>query len=233
MPREDLLDSLKKLGLNEYESKAFQSLSRHGTATPAVLSKDSGIPRARIYDVLDSLETKGFVVRKPTRPVEYKALGLDAVYKNLSQRRAEAHHQELTELKSIALALSSTLETARSERGGVAEDAVMLSGRHNIYAQLLQEADKAKDNVVICSSPEGLRQKQAALSSKNDKLARKGVKVHYKASQTGRYVLFDNKRLLLFLNPPLADPRNERALLLDSPFLAAHLSQSLNPLKKP
>ena len=57
--------------------------------------------------------------------------------------------------------------------------------------------------------------------------------MHYKPSRTGRYVLFDNKRLLLFLNPPLADPKNERALLLDSPFLAAHLSQSLNPLKKP
>jgi len=233
MPREETLDSLKKLGLNEYESKAFKSLSRYGAATPAVLSKDSGIPRARIYDVLDSLQLKGFVVKKPTRPVEYKALGLDVVYKNLSHSRTAEHQQSLIELRSIALSLSSTLELARHERGGVAEDVVMLSGKHPIYSQLLQEAEKAKESVVICSTPDGLKQKQATLSSKRDKLARKGVKVQYKASQTGRYAIFDNKRLLLFLNPASDDPKNERALLLDSPFLATHLGLHFNSLKKP
>ncbi len=233
MPREETLDALKKLGLNEYESKAFHALSRYGAATPAVLSKDSGIPRARIYDVLDSLQLKGFIVKKPTRPVEYKALALDAVYKNLSQRRASEHQQDLIELRSIALSLSSTLEMARHERGGVAEDAVMLSGKHPIYAQLIQEAEKAKESVVIYSTPDGLKQKQAALSSKSDKMARKGVKVHYKASQTGRYAVFDQKRVLLFLNPASDNPKNERALLLDSPFLATHLGLHLNPLKKP
>ncbi|HIH16858.1 MAG TPA: TrmB family transcriptional regulator [Candidatus Diapherotrites archaeon] len=229
MPRHELLDSLKRLGLNEYESKTYSALSRFGSATPAVLSKDAGIPRARIYDVLSSLEAKGFVVRRPSKPVEFKALRLETVYKNLALDKTERHHKDLQELKTIAFSLSSLLEGAKEERQGVAEDAVILTGRHTIYNRIAEETDNCRESVVICSDREGIKRKQGVLSAKNDKLARKGVKVHYKASPTGRYAVFDQKRVLLFLHPPLEDPRKERALFLESPFLAAHL----HPLKKP
>ncbi len=229
MSGEKTLESLQKLGLNEYESKAFRSLSKFSSATPATLSKDSGIPRARIYDVLSSLETKGFVVRRPTRPVEYQALRLPAVYRSLERARTEEHARGLAEIKQITLALSSVLENAREEHRPVAEDAVLLSGRHAIYSRLAQEMDKCMETMVICSDKEGIERKKVSFSSKIDKLSAKGVKVRFTAHPKGRHAVFDENRVILFLNAALDDSKQERAIFLESPFLASALGQ----IKKP
>jgi len=61
---EDLVQQLKKLGFNEYEAKSYVSLVKQGTVTAYQVSKDSGIPRARIYDVLGNLVEKGIVLKE-------------------------------------------------------------------------------------------------------------------------------------------------------------------------
>ena len=48
---ESLFDKLQKFGLNLYEAKAYASLLNLGTANAYKVSKESGIPRASIYDV--------------------------------------------------------------------------------------------------------------------------------------------------------------------------------------
>lgn len=59
---ESLLDKLQKLGLNLYESKAYTALLKIGTANAYKVSKESGIPRARIYDVLETLTNRGLAM---------------------------------------------------------------------------------------------------------------------------------------------------------------------------
>ena len=60
----DIIHQLKKLGFNEYESKSYTSLVQNGTSTAYQVSKISGIPRARIYDTLESLVEKGIVLKE-------------------------------------------------------------------------------------------------------------------------------------------------------------------------
>lgn len=57
-----VLDKLQDFGLNQYEAKAYTSLLRIGTANAYKISKESGIPRARIYDVLETLTDRGLVM---------------------------------------------------------------------------------------------------------------------------------------------------------------------------
>lgn len=59
---ESLFDKLQKLGLNLYESKAYTALLRIGTSNAYKVSKESGIPRARIYDVLETLTKRGLAM---------------------------------------------------------------------------------------------------------------------------------------------------------------------------
>lgn len=59
---EYLYDTLQKFGLNLYEAKAYASLLRIGTANAYKVSKESGIPRARIYDVLETLTKRGLAM---------------------------------------------------------------------------------------------------------------------------------------------------------------------------
>ena len=51
-----------KLGLSDYALTAYISLTTNHPVNGSQLSRQSGIPRARIYDVLETLSAKGFVI---------------------------------------------------------------------------------------------------------------------------------------------------------------------------
>lgn len=56
-----IIEDMKKLGLSEYEAKAYLKLIEDYPVNGYTLSKNSGIPRSRIYEVLDSLKKKQIV----------------------------------------------------------------------------------------------------------------------------------------------------------------------------
>lgn len=56
-----IIEDMKKLGLNEYESKAYLKLLENYPVNGYTLSKNSGIPRSRIYEVLKNLKDKQVV----------------------------------------------------------------------------------------------------------------------------------------------------------------------------
>ncbi len=61
MISESILNDMKKLGFSAYEVKAYMSLLEQYPINGYGLSKASGIPRSRIYEVLKSLEEKQVV----------------------------------------------------------------------------------------------------------------------------------------------------------------------------
>lgn len=75
-----IIEDMKKLGLSEYEVKAYLKLLEQYPVNGYTLSKNSGIPRSRIYEVLDSLKNKQLVFEqieeKTTlyQPIEPKLL---------------------------------------------------------------------------------------------------------------------------------------------------------------
>ena len=54
----DGIKTLKKLGLTEYESRAYLSLARLGPSTVKEIVLDSNLPRNKAYEALQRLETK-------------------------------------------------------------------------------------------------------------------------------------------------------------------------------
>ncbi len=72
MIKTELISKLKdEFNLNSYESKVWVSLIKQGISSVGELSKLSGVPRNRTYDVLDSLERKGFTIKRMEKPVRY------------------------------------------------------------------------------------------------------------------------------------------------------------------
>lgn len=74
MINRELLSKLKDFNLNMYESKIWLALLMKGSATAGNLSEITDVPRSRCYDVLESLEKKGFIVMKVGRPIKYIAV---------------------------------------------------------------------------------------------------------------------------------------------------------------
>ena len=61
--KEDFLKKLKgSFDLNIYEVKIWTALLSKGVSSAGELSDISEVPRSRSYDILESLEKKGFVV---------------------------------------------------------------------------------------------------------------------------------------------------------------------------
>lgn len=76
--QEDFLKKLRgSFDLNEYEVKIWTALLSRGLATAGELSDISNVPRSRSYDVLESLEKKGFVMMKLGKPIKYIAVAPD------------------------------------------------------------------------------------------------------------------------------------------------------------
>jgi sugar-specific transcriptional regulator TrmB len=73
MSADDAEDLLSHLDLREYETQALRELLTLGRSTAPNLAEATGIPRARIYEVLDKLADHGFVEVIPGRPKEYQA----------------------------------------------------------------------------------------------------------------------------------------------------------------
>jgi sugar-specific transcriptional regulator TrmB len=60
-------------GLTEYETTALEELLALGQTTAPNLAEATGIPKARVYGVLDGLADRGFINIIPGRPKEYQA----------------------------------------------------------------------------------------------------------------------------------------------------------------
>jgi HTH-type transcriptional regulator, sugar sensing transcriptional regulator len=68
-----MADRLVRLGLTQYEARAYLALIRRDGSTPAEVAKVAGVPRQRIYDVIDSLAAKGLVSERPGRAAKFAA----------------------------------------------------------------------------------------------------------------------------------------------------------------
>jgi HTH-type transcriptional regulator, sugar sensing transcriptional regulator len=71
---DDVLNKLKGLGLNSYEAKVYLALLKHHPVTGYEVSKESGVPQARAYDTLKSLEQQKIVTALGSKPTTYSPI---------------------------------------------------------------------------------------------------------------------------------------------------------------
>jgi sugar-specific transcriptional regulator TrmB len=85
-----LVDQLVRLGLTSYEARAYVALTSRGRATAAEIARLAGLPRQRIYDVVETLVGRGFAVARPGRPLLYSAVAPnEALARLLDERRSQ------------------------------------------------------------------------------------------------------------------------------------------------
>ena len=87
--QKDFLNRLKDFGLNSYESKLWIALLSRGVSTAGELSDISNVPRSRAYDVLESLEKKGFIIVKVGKPIKYLAVTPTEVVERVKKKVVE------------------------------------------------------------------------------------------------------------------------------------------------
>lgn len=178
---EALLSKLKDFGLNSYESKLWIALLSRGVSTTGELSDIANVPRSRSYDVLESLERKGFVVQKIGKPIKYVAIPPEEVLERVKkgvQDDASVQIRILGELEnSHVLNELKLLHNQGIELVEPAEFTTAIKGRSNLYNHLLCSIKNAKKEVIIITSVNGFIRKSIAFKSTFKKLRSKGIVV--------------------------------------------------------
>ena len=88
------VELLMHLGLTLNEAKVYITLSEMETATARALSRNSGVTREFIYQILPKLYGKGIVEVAITTPKTFKAVPLKEAYEILMNHR-EKENKEL------------------------------------------------------------------------------------------------------------------------------------------
>lgn len=242
--KQDMLNILKRLGLNQYESKTYLALLTNGVCTASKLSSVANIPRPRVYDVLDRLEEKGFVVPTPGRPAEYKALTPEQVAAYLMKKEEETFQNRLSEIEELKKRFQTSMGSySKSTHVDFSERVWAIRGRKNIYAHLGTLIEKS-NSIRLLTTSEGLKTK-LKMNSKNLKKAKeKGADIQIIApagehishvkdvaavrnidNEIMRFGIFDNKESLFLLTPEDAHQDEEIGLWVSSPVFSKAISE--------
>jgi HTH-type transcriptional regulator, sugar sensing transcriptional regulator len=101
--REDWRRELTALGLTGYEARVYLALINRHRYTAAQLSRESGVPRQRVYDVLAGLTERGLVRALPGQVARYTAVDpASAIERLLAAHRATFSRLEQTTARLVA-----------------------------------------------------------------------------------------------------------------------------------
>lgn len=249
--KEEFLSKLRLyFSLNLYEVKIWTALLSRGVSTAGELSDIANVPRSRSYDVLESLEKKGFVVMKFGKPIKYLAVPpsevVERVKKNMRQD-AEVKIKRLEELKGTeVLDELKQLHTQGIELVEPSDLSGSLRGRHNLYNHLELTIKGAEKSVTVMTTTQGLLRKIEGLKPVFEKVKKRGVKIRIAAPLTkecvnaikdlgdvaevrhtnskARFIVIDGKELtFMVLDDKDVHPTYDVGIWVNTPFFASAL----------
>ncbi|MCX6690115.1 MAG: hypothetical protein NTZ39_10595 [Methanoregula sp.] len=97
------VENLVQLGLKEYEAKCYVALVGLGEANVRRIHEVSGVPRPRVYDVLNALDKKGFIEIRRGSPLMYYAVRPDIVVSFLKKDLDTAASESVKTLEALSV----------------------------------------------------------------------------------------------------------------------------------
>jgi sugar-specific transcriptional regulator TrmB len=252
--KDDFLNKLRRyFQLNLYEVKIWTALLSRGVSTAGELSDIADVPRSRSYDILESLEKKGFVIMKLGKPIKYIAVPpnevVDRVKKNVKNGADEAIKRLETLKDTELLTELNTLHTQGIDLVDPTDLAGSMKGRHNLYNHLELTLRNAEDTVTMITTTQGLVRKIEGLRPIIEQLNKRGVTIRICAplitkeslkaademkdvadvrhtDSKARFTIVDGKELFfMVLDDTDVHPSYDVGIWVNTPFFATALEE--------
>jgi len=145
---------LQEMGLSEYKAEAYVSLLKQGTSTAKEVAAAADIPQSRVYDVLDALETKGFVKVQPGRPKKFGPVEPETAVDQFCAFKQRKQASEREEIRTIGEEFAETVAIDETRQGDPEPDIGWSHpNRHYILERLELLADNCHSEVLMVTTP--------------------------------------------------------------------------------
>ena len=243
--KQDLISKIKDyFDLNVYETKVWLALIGKGIASAGEVASISRVPRSRAYDVLETLEKKGFAIVKLGKPIKYIGIKPKIILEKLKNNIKKNAEEKIDNL----LKIKDTDEFSKLEelyKGGInpvkREDiSAALKGKSNISNYLREILQNAEKEVIICTNAEEIKSKtklfqqtfevlkkgnirvKFALSGQDDLIKqienKFGMKIK-KVNIDAKFFIIDRREILFYLSKEESG-KEDTAIWLNSEFFA-------------
>jgi sugar-specific transcriptional regulator TrmB len=173
---EKLENLLKELGLNEYEAKTYIALITHGICNADEISNLACIPLPRVYDTVNHLEKKGFVLITKTRPQQYMPIKSDEALRNFISWREKEYQNQMESLRKLSTDTLEYLKSVETKEKPPGEKWRIWTteGRKGISSAKNNFIKSAKREVLLMAGDASFMTEESAVFRK---LLGKGVKI--------------------------------------------------------
>ena len=252
----ELVKRIKEyFNLNIYETKVWLALLTKGIASAREVADLSGVPRSRTYDVLESLEKRGFAITKIGKPVKYISVKPTEVIEKMKTATLNEAQEKIKSLSTLK-ETQEYVELEQLHNSGISpikshDITGSLKGRSNILSRLRELLENAKNEVLICTTALDFEDKsrilipslerinknniklKLVLSGDPERIKRINSKFNLKAKTTespARFFISDKKEILFMVTPE--NTEEELGVWLLSPFFTSSLTHIIeNSLK--
>ena len=242
--KQELINRIKDyFDLNVYETKVWLALLGKGVASAGQVADISRVPRSRTYDVLESLEKKGFAIVKLGKPVKYIGVKPKMILEKLKNNIRKDAEDRIVSLSTI----KETDEFAKLEelyKNGIVpvkreEISVSLKGKSNISNHLREILQNAEKEVMICANAEEINSKTKLFQQTFEILKKANIKLNIalsgdvnlikkiennfkmnfkKINIEAKFFIIDRKEILFYLSKD--SNQEDIAIWLNSEFFA-------------
>ena len=242
--KQELINKIKDyFDLNVYETKVWLALLGKGVASAGEIASVSGVPRSRTYDVLESLEKKGFAIVKLGKPVKYLGVKPRIILEKMKNNIRQDAKDRMISLSSVK-ETDEFMQLEKLYNTGIIpvkrEDiSAALKGKSNITNHLREILPNAEKEVIICTNAEEIKSKsklfqqtfeilkkadikiKLALSGDKELIKEIEDKFEMKIKQVNidaKFFIIDRTEILFYLSKN--SEKEDVAIWLNSPFFA-------------
>ncbi len=178
---ESEFEPLLELGLNRYEASIYLTLVTEGEQTAKETSNMTGVPYGKIYEMVEALNSKGFVYIIPSKPLKVRAVSpkniIEHARKSLQKRidRFKEHSKEHLEPRYRQTSKFHDPKTAF----------LLMRGRSQVARKVEEFIVLSVRSIKILTTENGLKRFVAHKGVLVD-AAQRGVDIHISAPLTSQ-----------------------------------------------
>lgn len=170
---------LHEMGLSEYEASAYLALLGTGKATAKEVATAGDIPQSRVYDVLEKLERKGFVISQPGRPKKFGTVAPERAIRQFGEYKEQQFEAEYENVMSAGEEFVDVVRASSPGTGTPDDPDIVWSyhTEHQLFEVFERLCREATEEIRMITRADSIERKVGRLDEMLGELDDQGVRI--------------------------------------------------------